>query len=252
MDNNELSKAALFFDKISSSYKNKYNNSHAFHYYFFKERLEKATYQLDLNNKDVLDIGAGTGDLYDFLKNKYRQFNYFGTDVSDGMLKNSSIPIEKRAVGDYSSLSLPQNNFSHIFMLGVTTYLSEEQLAKYLQFICDNTAKQAKIIITFTNKRSVDTQIRRVLKPIIRLFISKDKVLSQNIAINTFSVEKAQKIIEKYFEIDDIQYLNHTTFPFNLIFKKTSVKIANKIDNVTDGRIKTMLSSDFIIRGTKK
>ena len=44
--------AGEFFESISSTYKKKYTPQQIFHYYFFTERLEKATCNLSFKNKN--------------------------------------------------------------------------------------------------------------------------------------------------------------------------------------------------------
>jgi len=239
-----------FFNDISVNYKNKYTKKNKFHYYFFIERLQKATRGLNLGNKKLLDIGAGTGDLYDFLFEMDKSVDYIGTDVSEGMLENSSIPKEKRYLGDYNSLVLPKINFNYAFMLGVSTYLSEEQIKGYVRFMADRVDDE--VVVTFTNKLCLDNFMRTLLKPLISIIPNKKNVLSQKIDIHTYTPEKAFALFSDDFELVKIEWLNHTVFPINLIFPSFSIWFANKLDRLKSEFLLSLFSSDFIIKARKK
>lgn len=248
--NNSTSQAKDFFNQISDTYKKKYSPNQIFHYYFFTERLEKASFGIDLSNKKVLDIGAGTGDLYDHLTHLNESIIYNGTDVSKGMLENSSIPKDKRFLGSPQDLHLPIKDYDLVYMLGVTTYLNHNQMKEYLSFIKKHTtANHSKIILTFTNSRSIDNITRTILKPFLKLFsLGKRSVLSQNILIQKYSVKDVENLMsDNEFIIEKMDFLNHTIFPFNLIFKRLSVNIARKLDGLSNKHLLSWLSSDIIV-----
>ena len=60
-------RVSTYFDRISSGYSSRYSDRSAFHSYFFRQRLKAATDRFVFDGKRVLDIGAGTGALYDEL-----------------------------------------------------------------------------------------------------------------------------------------------------------------------------------------
>lgn len=246
---NNKKKVKGFFNDISTDYKKKYSKQNKFHYYFFIERLQKATKRFDFSNKKVLDLGAGTGDLYDFITNLDASIDYSGTDVSEGMLSNSSIPEDRRFLGDYNSLKLPYSNYNYAFMLGVSTYLSDEQMNGYVQFMAEHV--EDEVIVTFTNKYCFDNFYRTLLKPIISLIPNKRNVLSQKIDIHTYTPKQAIELFSKEFDLVEIEWLNHTVFPLNLIFPSLSIKIANLLDKMKSRFWLSLFSSDFIIKAKK-
>ena len=97
--------AARFFDEVSGTYKDKYKDRSPFHRYFFNERLEKATRGFDLSDADVLDIGSGTGELYEHLVARFPRMRFHATDVSAGMLAQSTVAAEIKRVGTSNSNS---------------------------------------------------------------------------------------------------------------------------------------------------
>lgn len=242
-------KAGQFFNSISDTYKSKYSPENVFHYYFFTERLEKATKNLELKNKKILDIGAGTGDLYDYLISKEPSINYFATDIAEGMLEHSNIPKERRFLGNAKTLDIPHDDFDCVFMLGVSTYLNDSEIRQYLDFIKKKSLIQnTDIIITFTNKCSIDNFFRTVLKPFVAILPGKRSVLSQKILIKKYTIEEVENLIEKDFQLIKVEWLNHTIFPFNLLFKNWSVALAEKLDKLKNPKLLSLFSSDFIVK----
>jgi len=69
-------------------------------------------------------VGAGTGSLYDFLLSKNIQSDYFATDITEKMLEQSKIPLERRFYGSLLDSNFPIQEFDYIFLLGVTSYMS--------------------------------------------------------------------------------------------------------------------------------
>ena len=57
--------------------------------YTQKIRFIALTQIYNLDNKTILDVGCGFGDLYDLLKEKYKDFKYTGIDVLPNMIQNA-------------------------------------------------------------------------------------------------------------------------------------------------------------------
>ena len=152
--------AARFFDSVSGTYKDKYKERDPFHHYFFNERLEKAVRDLDLHDADVLDIGSGTGDLYDHLVRRFPAMRFHATDVSAGMLAQSTVPAGRKYHGHAYDHPFQVRSFDAVFMLGVTTYLTPEELEKNLAFSARSLQLEGRGSITFSNAPALDTRRR--------------------------------------------------------------------------------------------
>ena len=239
-----------FFNSISESYKAKYEGKSRFHSYFFSERLEKSAGNLHVGGLKILDVGAGTGDLYDFLLLKNSNFIYTATDVAEGMLANSRIPIKLRIIGKLNELQLPYENYDQIFFLGVTTYLTHEELKSHLKLFRNLLADcNSELVISFTNKDCIDGYLRILLQPIIRLLAQKNSVLSQDFLIKRYRIVDILKLMKEMdLEIKETLWLNHTVFPFNLLLQKGSIWLAKKFDKITNKRLLSYLSSDFLVK----
>jgi SAM-dependent methyltransferase len=250
----ETSSAKDFFNTISGDYKKKYKPENAFHHYFFNERLAKATKNFILNHKKILDVGAGTGDLYDHVTSNFGETRYVATDVAAGMLENSLIPVENRFLGVIPNIVLPYDDFDNVFMLGVSTYLTKAEMSEHLRFFANNIKPEdGRIAITFTNKYSFDNLFRTLLKPLVKRLKNKETVLSQEILIQKYTLTEVNTMLTNAgFELQKTEWLNHTIFPINLLFKKLSVKVALWIDGFSNNVLLSLFSSDFMVKARLK
>lgn len=238
-----------FFDSHAKDYSKKYSRDDLFYEYFFYERLEKVTQDLDFSNKRILDIGAGTGALYDYLTNELslKTIDYTATDISAGMLNQSNIPAEKRMVGDFDVLQFSRN-YDFIFMLGVTTYMDKEMISKTFDKINSLLSPEGRLIVTFTNKRSLDIFLRSLFRPIAKLFSGKNAILSQGFETYYYSESEVFKMVPNGMETKKVVGLNHTFFPLSRLIPNISVRLAKKIDKTK----KMALSSDLLFFIGKK
>ncbi len=245
--------AARFFDAVSGTYRDKYKDASPFHRYYFNERLWKATRDLDLAGKDVLDVGSGTGDLYDHLIARFPSMRFHATDVSAGMLAQSPVPQERKYVGHAYDHPFAQRTFDAIFMLGVTTYLSPEELQKNLAFIARSLKPGGTAVISFTNKHGLDTIVRELLRPVMRLFGGKGKVLSSGLRTRNYSKAEAARELGRHFRIERIDVHNHTVFPFGLLLPGPSIALATRLSRkVTVPAWLRFMSSDLLFRVSPK
>lgn len=245
--------AARFFDGVSGTYRDKYTRRSAFHHYFFNERLQKATRGLDPANADVLDIGSGTGNLFDFLAERSPGMRFHATDVSAGMLEQSRVPADNKFAGHAYDHPFATHSFDAIFMLGVTTYLSPSELEKNLGFMVRSLKPKGVVVITFSNKHGLDTWMRALLRWPMRLLGRKDRVLGSGLKLHTYSHGEVRSLMERHFTIVRSEGLNHTVFPFNLLVPFLAIPLARLLSRV-DGAPTWLrwLSSDLLIRACKK
>lgn len=249
----QLGSVRDFFDGHAPDYKKKYGRKDKFYEYFFFERLEKASDSIDFKGMRILDIGAGTGPLYDYLvDNNLNTFeSYEATDISKGMLDQSNVPDENRYPGDFLEIDF-KGNYDLIYMLGVSTYLSEQQMEIYVDKIRSLLAPHGCFVVTFTHLNSLDIRIRQLLTPIARLFAKDDKVISQSFKTKFYSDRRSRKFFANNFEIERVDGLNHTIFPISRIAPFVSIRIARLISKLREGILKRFLSSDLLYKVIKK
>lgn len=245
--------AARFFDSVSGTYKDKYKDRSPFHHYFFNERLDKATRGLDLANADVLDIGSGTGALYDHLIEQFPHMRFHATDVSAGMLAQSAVPTACKYQGHAYDHPFAVKRFDVVYMLGVSNYLTPDELEKNLTFIERSLKPGGRVIITFTNAHALDTWLRNLARGPLRLLGGKGKVLSSGLGSWTYGQGEAQRIMKRHFNVERIDLLNHTVFPFNQLLSGPSLALARRLSRrVENAAWLRWLSSDLLIRAVER
>jgi len=240
-----------YFDVASENYQNKnYGESDKFLQYFFTQRLKKCVQGLDFEKRKILDIGAGTGALYNFLSENNNKLEYYATDISDGMLSKSRIPINQRFIGDAYNNTFNFEKVDYIYMLGVVTYIPEQELEKIFAYINNISHPETKLILTINHDKTIHRYAHNLLKPIMKLIALKDKVVSQKINIQYYEPNYFYSILQKYgFEIDRVDSLNQSIYPFNRLFPNIFCKLGNYLDsNLKEGKLKRFISSDLALR----
>ena len=248
-----------FFNSISSKYDEKYkSDENNFLAHFFGRRIKMATEDLPAHLGTVMDVGAGTGQLYTFLKeNGYSFDEYIAVDVSGGMLSHSSIPKESRYTGTVhlSELDSYESKVNHFFILGVTTYMSAVELDEALVRIQQLSAEKSRLICTFTNRKSIEFIMQATISSILCTF---QKILGNRLSMVAAQAfprliinEKRMKaFLAPYGSIERIDYLNQTLTPFNRIFTRISIKFESYLTKKLKKwpEVLAVLSSDVLFK----
>ncbi len=248
----QISKVTTFFDNIAAQYAQKYGKTNLLTEYFFQQRLQAALEDIDIKGKKILDIGAGTGPLFDALQAQDTQFDYWACDISEKILQQSNIPITQYHVGQVFDIDWGNTTFNYIFILGVNTYMTENDWQKTINFVHQRLAPNGKTIVSFTNQRSYDIKIRRFFRPLMS-FWNKKNVIAQAFDIQTFDY---QIFIKKNpdFVVTKMTWLNQTLSGINRIVPKMSIRFATfllkKYKN--NPLVLQKWSSDFLLILEKK
>lgn len=248
----EHEEAAHFFDGVSTSYRDKYAHQSPFHRYYFNERLQKAVRGLDLAGKDVLDIGSGTGNLFDHLSARFPTMRFFATDVSAGMLAQSHVPADRRFVGHAYDHAFPVRTFDAIFLLGVTTYLSPEVLDRNLAFIARSLEPGGTAVITFSNRHGLDTWMRALVRTPMSWLGRRDKVLASGLRLRTYSIREVRAALAPHLHIREVDTHNHTVFPFGLLTPGLAIPLAERIARWRPSALQRWFSSDLLVRASAR
>jgi cyclopropane fatty-acyl-phospholipid synthase-like methyltransferase len=168
------------------------------------------------------------------------------------MLAASRIPADRQFVGTLADVVLSASQFDYIFLLGVTTYIGDEDLTDTLITVHELLAPEGRAIVTFTNRTSADWMMRRMIRKIPGIRRRKQFVLAQEFPTYARSMTEIERIISELFSIERSVGLNHTVFPFNQLLKRPSVRIAKRIHRSRNGAEKLLLSSDILVELAKK
>ncbi len=97
----------------------------------------------------VLDLGCGTGNLIDLMKNKYPNGIYTGVDVSPGMLKTAN----KKFSDHFGPVDVT------LVKAEIMAYLREQPDAKFDHIVSMN------VLYTISDQPALWKELMRVLKP---------------------------------------------------------------------------------------
>lgn len=198
-----------FFDDIAPTYRQRYSADDLVLKRIYAERIEIAIDEIEASHPKVLDIGCGTGSLYDALALRYSQLAYQACDISSKMLEFSTIPLAQRKLGKAYELDWGAHTFDLVAMLGLTTYLSNTEFVNHLNFVQARLAQGGKVAVTFTNEKAIGVVLRNLLKPIIRPLISKKRVQAQPFMITCYSPKSVEPFLPPQLKIDSVQYFNY-------------------------------------------
>lgn len=226
-----------FFDNSSNFYESKYKKNNSFYNFFFFERLYSLNkYFLHFNNSKILDIGCGSCSLFYHLKKNISNFSYYGNDISEKMINLNIDKINNLYLDEVYNIKFPINKFNNIFMLGLSTYLSEKIFIKNLEFVKNHTNKNSFFFISTNNNFSIDLKIRNLLRPLLKFLFKNFKFSKKFVLLN---VDKIYTYDESFiiqnlgtsFKLIEEIPLNHTFFPLNFIFPKFSISLAKYLKN---------------------
>ena len=239
-----------FFDNIASRYNEKYSEKYPMHYWYFTDRIQKVTDGNNFDEKVILDIGAGTGALYDFISSRFSNFDYYGNDIASEMLAHSNIPVNKRRIGISYECCSNLQSLDFVFMLGVTTYMSNQEIEKAFQFVADRLKRNGKLYVTFTNSAAFNVKMIKRIKPLLRAF-GKNRVAGQKFHIQEFTVAKAKKLLPAGLQVTRVDYVNQSFFPIAHLFGSLSAKLGKYLQQkVRNEQMLQRLSSEFIFEIT--
>jgi SAM-dependent methyltransferase len=111
----------------------------------------------------VLDLGAGSGVLYDKILESGCLVDYVAVDASEAMIAQSRIPCDKVVMADMNILP-DLGQFDLIFALGLTTYLEDETIRNWPSWLSSSLKPGGQAIITFTHEASWQWRIRGLLR----------------------------------------------------------------------------------------
>ena len=254
------STVADFFNSIASTYNLKYDKQrNSFLAHFFEERLKIAVQNAKRPMGVVLDIGAGTGQLYNYLVDKKIPFDdFWAVDISRSMLSNSSIPEDRRIVGTVNAPGLRplDGTIKKFFMLGVTTYMSIPDIQQALRRIQELADRDAELSITFTNSRSIESGLQRLIASALKMSKRVNRnwldryVASQTFDRTTLCENEMRSLLSLYGEILEINYQNQTFTPLNRIAPKFSICVERQIRKFfgSNPRMMAAFSSDIHFR----
>jgi ubiquinone/menaquinone biosynthesis C-methylase UbiE len=115
-------------------------------------RFKILTRNVNLNKKTILDFGCGFGDLYIFLKKKFKYFTYSGYDINNFFVINNKKKFPE--INFFSEIKLIKK-FDFIICSGVfslRTKYTKFYFIKLINFLFKKTRKG--LMINFLSKKT--------------------------------------------------------------------------------------------------
>jgi SAM-dependent methyltransferase len=239
-----------FFDHIAKEYNRKWEQPYL--RYFFLRRMELATSGFSPDGKRILDVGAGTGWLYDYLKEPGEELDYQGLDISENMLRESKIPEDRRIIGNILDLALPSESFDTIFALGLTTYFKKKELELFFNKINDLLRSGGIALVSFTNPMSLDVQFRKGLGFFSFLF-PKNTLAGAGLSRFTYAPFRVRKALPEPLILNKVQYFSPTLPFLSNLSPKTAACWSPWMENLLGGTVVfPFLATDFMVFLEKK
>jgi SAM-dependent methyltransferase len=228
-----------YFDSIAVDYDHRYDAStRPYHSYLHQQRLCIAGRGIDFAGKRILDIGAGTGPVYNLITQGVSDPDYFACDISAEMLSKSRIPPQQRAVGDICEVVTPHETFDLIFMLGVSTYLSPQAWDSLLARVTTLLAPEGRFVVSFTNPHCLDWRIRGLIR---RVWRGKG-VLGQEFETFAYLPEVATPPLR----LHHAEWYNASVTPFNTLLPNLSIWFARWADRHLPDSLRLICCADIV------
>ena len=229
-----------FFDQIALGYNDRYEPQRPFHHYLFAERLRAAQEGLPLEGARVLDVGAGTGPLYEAFTGRGLQVDYHACDVSPAMLAQSRIPAGRYQVGPLESTTYAAERFDYLFALGLTTYLLPEELDRLLNRLPNLLYPGGTAVLSFTYQSGLNWQIRQALAPAARKLRAGGLMLSQKFETRAYTPQEITARMPAPLQLQEIRWLTPCLPLLSRWWPQVGIPLARRLAH-------PRLYSDFLI-----
>ena len=196
-------------------------------------RIFELENKIDLNNKNFLDAGSGSGHRISNVAQYYKKCNFLGIDISDTSLKIANSLKEKNKIKNiqFKKFNLMNSTsslgkFDFILCMGVLHHLSNPQ--KGLQNILQSLKKDGLLFLYLYGK--LGGHKRMLNKKLISLLLNKEKSnyelgikLVRELGLNKFeygwNLNFKNKEEEDSLIVDSLLHANETLYDYNDIEK---------------------------------
>jgi ubiquinone/menaquinone biosynthesis C-methylase UbiE len=161
-------------------------------------RLIQKTFP-DPENKNILDIGCGNGDItLPYIKKNKITF----VDLSDKMLEivRSKIPAAYSGQAEFLNIDLDKfgatKKYDHVFMIGVLAHVNS--LPAAFSRLAGLVDKEGTLIIQFTNRKNFSSFMMRVIFKIKRMFGKGREYKMNKMSVRDITRELDKNRLEYY------------------------------------------------------
>ncbi|MDX1667322.1 MAG: methyltransferase domain-containing protein [Saprospiraceae bacterium] len=239
MQDSRSERVRRYFDDLASGHLT------GFHHAYYCRRIELALSSCQTGGKKILDVGAGTGLLYDRLS---PGTDYLACDLSGKMLDRSRIPYSQRRCGRLEDMAFPAESFDFIFALGMSAYLGRDELERNLHLSRDLLREGGQLIISFTHAASWESRVRKVLRRYGRHFAVGRWLLAQDFETLAYTPEEIERIRPSNLRLVRCCWLSQSPYPANRLFPHLSFRLMDRVfPKINGSQVGKWLSPDFIL-----
>ncbi|MEM1217270.1 MAG: class I SAM-dependent methyltransferase, partial [Bacteroidota bacterium] len=146
-------------------------------------------------------------------------------DLSAAMLQASPIPSSQRWVGTVFSAPEPLPVFDSVVLLGVTSYMQPEEWKETLHWVHGHLRPGGTLIVTFTHRRSLDFQIRKLIRRILPARWMSGTLAGQSFPTYAYG-EKEVRAMFSEWNLHQAIWTNYGITPFNRLFPRLTLRWA--------------------------
>lgn len=232
-----------FFNQLASDYGRRYTQRYPYLAFHFRERMRWVLDTLAVDQRALLDVGCGTGALYDEIVRRGLTVDYYGLDPARAMLDAGHIPPERRRACRLEEAALAPASVDVIIGLGLTTYQSREELRQWLREAARVLRGGGQLALSFTHAGSLEVRWRRRLKNLWRRRSKSSTVLTAPFPTQAYRPEDLADLLPSHLHQRQLYWLP-ASIPFlHHFFPRFSVYLSRHWLTKASARWRT----DFIV-----
>ncbi len=255
----DKNQVASFFNGLAQDYYDKrYSCLQDINSFSMRHRLHQATLLLDRyapRPGKFLDLGCGPANFFEIVQ--ARGYDYYGIDISAGMIKQAQRRVARLApqrqvtllTGDVCHTSLPDHFFEVAVALGLMDYLPEEVV--FYQELYRLLRPGGVALLSYCHQRSFYHLSRRLLRPFSRLLNPGNRVLGSFQTRAHTAAEEIDKLTTSGFCILELVFLGAHLIPFNLPVPKFYFQLLGALERCWQRTSCQFGFSSFIIVAQK-
>lgn len=200
-EHHRSAEVTAFFNGRGKAYADKVGGADKMFRFPYKARLECAVWDIDLDSADILDIGAGSGELYNRVSPMSDGANYYACDLSVVLLESHRASDERKWLGEIFDAPFHGYKWDYIFLIGVVAYLSNESLDRHICYFREHLQERGQVILSITNVEAWSVQIQRLTRRYIPRSWFRSKTIGQSFSTLAMSYMEVEKKFSPLFQV---------------------------------------------------
>lgn len=225
MGEKDVKKASAgFFEKVSTDYyAEKYGDKRNISAYGMSRRLEKVLGIIGTFERRGRLVDFGCGPAVAWEGASAQGYEYYGVDISPGMLAEGAARVTKvrpgsapkLVAGDVIAPLFKDGVFDVAVAMGLTDYIPSEPA--FYDEMYRVLAPGGLAVVTYSNRYSWANLVRQAVKPLLRFLGVKGRVLASDVETRTYTPRReVQKLEAIGFRVESVEHAGAHIIPFGL------------------------------------